>query len=151
MSRAPAVGPSSRSGALARVVRRLEAVPLRRRLVAIVGTLVGAALVITSLATAYTMRANLRAGDSIYRVGGEEILVVLPGATKVDAVDIAERLRLAVRDLRPVGVTMTVSIGVAVSPPGSFDTDDLFHRADEALYTAKANGRDMVFAAAAAN
>jgi diguanylate cyclase (GGDEF)-like protein len=100
---------------------------------------------------AYTMRANLRAGDSIYRVGGEEILVVLPGATRIDALDIAERLRLAVRDLRPVGVTMTVSIGVAVSPPGSFDTDDLFHRADEALYTAKANGRDMVFAAAAAN
>jgi diguanylate cyclase (GGDEF)-like protein len=97
----------------------------------------------------YTMRANLRAGDSIYRVGGEEILVVLPGATKEDAVDIAERLRLAVRDLRPVGVTMTVSIGVAVSRPGGFDTDDLVQRADEALYTAKANGRDMVFAAAA--
>jgi diguanylate cyclase (GGDEF)-like protein len=93
---------------------------------------------------AYTMRANLRAGDSIYRVGGEEILVVLPGATKEDAVDIAERLRLAVRDLRPVGVTMTVSIGVAVSPPGGFDTDDLVSRADEALYSAKASGRDMV-------
>ena len=62
MSEAPATGPSSRSGALARVVRRLEAVPLRRRLVAIVGTLVGAALVITSLATAYTMRTNLLEG-----------------------------------------------------------------------------------------
>ena len=94
---------------------------------------------------AYTMRAKLRAGDSIYRVGGEEILVVLPGATKDDAVDIAERLRLAVRDLHPVGVTMTVSIGVAVSSPGGFDTDDLVNRADEALYAAKANGRDTVF------
>jgi diguanylate cyclase (GGDEF)-like protein len=93
----------------------------------------------------YTMRANLRAGDSIYRVGGEEILVVLPGATKEDAFEIAERLRLAVRDLRPVGVTMTVSIGVAVSRPGGFDVDDLVNRADDALYTAKANGRDMVF------
>jgi diguanylate cyclase (GGDEF)-like protein len=93
---------------------------------------------------AYTMRASLRAGDSIYRVGGEEILVVLPGATKEDAVGIAERLRLAVRDLRPVGVTMTVSIGVAVSRPGGFDMDDLVQRADEALYASKANGRDMV-------
>jgi diguanylate cyclase (GGDEF)-like protein len=99
----------------------------------------------------YTMRAKLRAGDSIYRVGGEEILVVLPGATREDAVAIAERLRLAVRDLRPVGVTMTVSIGVAVSRPGGFDTDDLVQRADEALYTAKANGRDMVFAASSPN
>jgi diguanylate cyclase (GGDEF)-like protein len=96
---------------------------------------------------AYTMRTTLRAGDSIYRIGGEEILVVLPGATKENAVDIAERLRLAVRDLRPVGVTMTVSIGVAVSGPGGFDTDDLVSRADDALYTAKACGRDMVFAA----
>src|SRR4029077_5477924 len=94
---------------------------------------------------AYTMRASLRAGDSIYRVGGEEILVVLPGATKADAVNIAERLRLAVRDLRPVGVQMTVSIGAAVSRPGGFDVDDLVQRADEALYAAKANGRDGVF------
>jgi diguanylate cyclase (GGDEF)-like protein len=97
---------------------------------------------------AYTMRAKLRAGDSIYRVGGEEMLVVLPGATKGDAFGIAERLRIAVRDLHPVGVTMTVSIGVAVSRPGDFDTDDLVHRADEALYAAKANGRDTVSFAA---
>jgi diguanylate cyclase (GGDEF)-like protein len=94
---------------------------------------------------AHTMRASLRAGDSIYRVGGEEILVVLPGATKVDAVKIAKRLQLAVRDLRPAGVRMTVSIGAAVSRPGGFDVDDLVRRADEALYAAKANGRDGVF------
>jgi diguanylate cyclase (GGDEF)-like protein len=94
---------------------------------------------------AHTMRASLRAGDSIYRIGGEEILVVLPGATKVDAVAIAERLRLAVRNLHPVGLRMTVSIGAAVSRPGGFDVDDVVRRADEALYAAKANGRDTVF------
>ncbi len=99
---------------------------------------------------ASTMRASLRAGDSIYRVGGEEILVVLPGARREDAVKVAERLRLAIRDLRPVGVTMTVSIGAAVSRPGGFDADDLVHRADEALYSAKSNGRDMVIVATAA-
>lgn len=94
---------------------------------------------------AYTMRAALRAGDSIYRVGGEEILVVLPSADRADAVEIAERLRQAVRGCRPVGVAMTISIGVSVSPPGAVDTDDLVSRADAALYSAKARGRDMVF------
>ncbi len=49
-------------GPVARVVRRLEAVPLRTRLVAIVGTLVGAALLLTSLATAVLMRSDLMDG-----------------------------------------------------------------------------------------
>jgi diguanylate cyclase (GGDEF)-like protein len=93
---------------------------------------------------AYTMRAALRAGDSIYRVGGEEILVVLPSADEKDAIEIAERLRLAVRDRRPVGVQVTVSIGVAVSRSGGVDTDDLVSRADMALYAAKASGRDAI-------
>jgi diguanylate cyclase (GGDEF)-like protein len=93
---------------------------------------------------AYVMRASLRAGDSIYRVGGEEILVVLPGASRADAVEIAERLRAAVRERRPVGVGVTVSIGVAVSRAAMVDTDDLVARADAALYAAKAGGRDTV-------
>ncbi|HSS05388.1 MAG TPA: GGDEF domain-containing protein [Solirubrobacterales bacterium] len=93
---------------------------------------------------AYTMRTNLRAGDSIYRVGGEEILVVLPGATKADAVGIAERLRHAVRERRPAGVAVTLSIGVAVSQTGPLDTDELVGLADAALYCAKAAGRDQV-------
>jgi diguanylate cyclase (GGDEF)-like protein len=93
---------------------------------------------------AYTMRSVLRAGDSIYRVGGEEILVVLPGATKVDAVGIAERLRKTVRERRPAGVAVTISVGVAVSPTGPLDTDELVGLADAALYSAKAAGRDRV-------
>ena len=93
---------------------------------------------------AYTMRATLRAGDSIYRVGGEEVLVILPGAGKDAAVEIAERLRQAVRLRRPVGVTVTVSVGVAVSESDIVDTDDLVMRADTALYAAKAGGRDAV-------
>ena len=94
---------------------------------------------------AYTMRATLRAGDSIYRVGGEEILVVLPGAGRAAALEIAERLRTAVRERRPVGVQVTVSIGVAVAEPDFVDTDDLIARADAALYAAKAEGRNAVF------
>jgi diguanylate cyclase (GGDEF)-like protein len=94
---------------------------------------------------AYTMRAVLRSGDSIYRVGGEEILVILPGASREDAGKIAERLRHEVRDREPVGVRVTISIGAAVSDPGPIDTDDLVARADAALYAAKAGGRDKVF------
>jgi diguanylate cyclase (GGDEF)-like protein len=93
---------------------------------------------------AYTMRAALRAGDSIYRIGGEEILVVLPGAGEEAAIEIAERLRWTVRERNPVGVPVTVSIGLAVSRPSRVDTDDLVARADAALYAAKADGRDTV-------
>jgi diguanylate cyclase (GGDEF)-like protein len=96
---------------------------------------------------AYTMRAVLRAGDSIYRIGGEEILVVLPGASEKDAVGVAERLCQAVRKRRPGGVGVTISIGAAVTKPDTVDTDDLVARADAALYSAKANGRDAVFVA----
>ncbi len=94
---------------------------------------------------AYTMRATLQAGDMIYRVGGEEILVILPGAGREDAIEIAERLRHAVHDRRPVGVPVTVSIGVAVSEPAAVDADDLVARADAALYAAKAGGRNIVY------
>jgi len=94
---------------------------------------------------AYTMRASLQAGDSIYRVGGEEILVILPGANREDAIEIAERLRHEVAERRPVGVHVTVSIGVAVAEPDAVDTDDLVARADAALYAAKAGGRNQVF------
>jgi diguanylate cyclase (GGDEF)-like protein len=94
---------------------------------------------------AYTMRATLRAGDSIYRVGGEEILVILPGAGHEDAIEIAERLRVAVRDRKPVGIPVSLSVGVAVAEPERVDTEDLLARADASLYAAKAGGRDRIF------
>jgi diguanylate cyclase (GGDEF)-like protein len=91
-----------------------------------------------------TMRAVLRAGDSIYRIGGEEILVVLPGAAKEDATGVAQRLRRAVCERRPGGVEVTISVGVAVSGPGPIDTHKLIELADAALYSAKAGGRNRV-------
>jgi diguanylate cyclase (GGDEF)-like protein len=94
---------------------------------------------------AEAMRGALRAGDSIYRVGGEEILVILPGADREDAVEIAERLRVEVRDRRPVGIAVTISVGVAVAEPDTIDTEDLIARADAALYAAKASGRNTVY------
>ncbi len=71
---------------------------------------------------AYTMRATLRAGDSIYRVGGEEILVMLPGAGHEDALEIAERLRVAVRERRPVGRTRSRSASASPSPSPAWST-----------------------------
>ena len=51
------------------------------------------------------------------------------------------------RKRRPAGVSVTISIGAAVTKPDTVDTDDLVARADAALYSAKANGRDAVFVA----
>ena len=96
----------------------------------------------------YTLRNNLRAGDSIYRVGGEEILVVLPGASREEALVVAERLRLAVRERRPAGIEVTVSIGVALAGADTPDSDALVGAADTALYSAKAAGRDRVMVCA---
>ena len=48
------------------------------------------------------------------------------------------------RERRPVGVPVTVSIGVAVARPGPLDTDELISVADAALYAAKADGRDRI-------
>lgn len=93
---------------------------------------------------AYLMRAALRAGDSVYRVGGEEILIILPGTGAEDALEIAERLRRMVRERHPGGVAVTISIGIAVAPSRPVDTDELIERADAALYAAKASGRDTV-------
>jgi diguanylate cyclase (GGDEF)-like protein len=93
----------------------------------------------------YTMRAALRAGDSIYRVGGEEILVMLPGAGQAEAMEIAERLRQEVRERDPIGVAVSLSIGVAVAEAGNVNCEDMLARADAALYTAKAQGRDRVY------
>lgn len=91
-------------------------------------------------------------GDEIARTGGEEFLVLLPGARGPRAVEVAERIRLAVRDAgiphedAPEGM-LTVSIGVAVaapSPGGSVDPRVAIAEADKALYRAKHRGRDRV-------
>jgi diguanylate cyclase (GGDEF)-like protein len=78
--------------------------------------------------------ASLRNTDLLVRYGGEEFAVVLPDCGLADAMTIAERLRTA----QPEG---TCSIGVAEWAPGE-SVDELIGRADQALYAAKAGGRD---------
>jgi two-component system cell cycle response regulator len=103
---------------------------------------------------AVRLASNVRAIDLPVRFGGEEFVVVMPETDLVDAHRIAERIRLHVAG-SPFRVldgeellTVTISIGVAAS----LSTDDpakLIKRADDAMYEAKAHGRNRVIAKAA--
>jgi diguanylate cyclase (GGDEF)-like protein len=95
---------------------------------------------------AYLLRKRLRAFDLAYRIGGEEFLVLLPGADTRECAMIAEDLRQAVA-ARTVGdgSTLTISFGVSASPRGGgFDYQKVFAAADDALYEAKSGGRNRV-------
>jgi diguanylate cyclase (GGDEF)-like protein/putative nucleotidyltransferase with HDIG domain len=87
--------------------------------------------------------ANKRRIDTAARIGGEEFALVLPETDQHEAYILAERLRSRMRTLRgsaPVGLTM--SFGVASYPVHGASVDALLRAADEALYAAKALGRD---------
>ena len=81
---------------------------------------------------AYTMRKELRAFDLAYRIGGEEFLVVLPGASPQDA-DLAERLRLAIELTPAGGMQHHDVVRRGASSPGAFGFAELFAAADAAL------------------
>ena len=99
-------------------------------------------------AVAYRLRSALRAFDSVYRVGGEEFLIVLVDTPHAEALAIAERARRTVAEHAPAGLVVTVSGGVATAQEGvPFTYDEVFGLADERLYAAKAGGRDMVVGA----
>jgi diguanylate cyclase (GGDEF)-like protein len=94
--------------------------------------------------------ATVREEDLAFRYGGEELLVVLRGATMEALLALGERLRGAVR-AQPFEVCpgerhpVTVSVGAAVvHPGGDLDWDSVLQRADNALYAAKRGGRDRV-------
>jgi diguanylate cyclase (GGDEF)-like protein len=94
---------------------------------------------------AYRLRKQLRAYDLVYRIGGEEFVVLLLGGTSAATHATAEQLRAAVAAEPIVGLDLTVSVGIAASARGTaFVWDDVFERADAALYRAKADGRDRV-------
>ena len=104
-------------------------------------------------ATAKTLREQLRSGDSVYRYGGEEFVIVLPEQTLADASQVAERLRAAVERLAiPTGVNpsvVTISAGLAeLHPTADSSPQEWLRRADAALYRAKAAGRNRVETAA---
>ena len=103
------------------------------------GHLVGDAALV---AAGDALRRALRAEDVLGRIGGEEFLALLPDTDEEAAQHAAERLRAAVAAAASP-VPLTASVGYAVLRGGE-EPDELVKRADEALYAAKAAGRDAV-------
>jgi diguanylate cyclase (GGDEF)-like protein len=101
------------------------------------------------------LREICAGGEIACRFGGEEFAVLVPGAAEAETMAFAERLREAVagaqvRHLDGLLPRVTISAGVAVYPACGSDPTTLLRRADEALYRAKADGRDCVRAAGCA-
>jgi diguanylate cyclase (GGDEF)-like protein len=93
------------------------------------------------------LAGTLRGGDAVVRYGGEEFLLVLPGATLEQALRVAERARSAV-EATPIKagesrITVTASFGVTQRRRGD-NRQQIIERADEALYQAKSRGRNRV-------
>ena len=94
---------------------------------------------------AQSLREHLRPTDMIARFGGDEFAVLLPDTTLPRALETAERLRMQVSEASPAALTqpITISAGVGHALPGDY-LDELVHRADSAMYAAKAAGRNRV-------
>ncbi len=96
------------------------------------------------MTVARIINSSVRQGDVVCRYGGEEFVVLLPETSSQDASLVAEELRRKLQDypwpLRPI----TASFGVAISTFVTSTIEDVFRRADERLYLAKARGRNQV-------
>jgi diguanylate cyclase (GGDEF)-like protein len=82
-------------------------------------------------------------------MGGEEFLLAMPGTVRTQALDVCERIRQRIAQhpwaqIAP-GLQVTMSLGMACCP--TIDASDLARRADEALYQAKAAGRNSLVCA----
>ncbi|MGC4078917.1 MAG: GGDEF domain-containing protein [Rubrivivax sp.] len=104
------------------------------------------------VAIARLLREGLRQNDVLARVGGEEFVVVLFDTAPALALEVLERLRHRVEGHAWTGyadgLAVTLSIGVAHAP--GYELAPLFERADRALYRAKADGRNRLLVAEAA-
>ncbi len=104
---------------------------------------------------AVRLATNVRAVDLPCRMGGEEFVVVMPGASLEDAGRVAERIRrdVASAPFRVMGgkeqITITISVGVAATVGDGDTPEGLLKRADEGVYEAKSAGRNKVIAKAA--
>lgn len=102
---------------------------------------------------AQILESSLRRADVLCRYGGEEFVVILPEIDSGHGNIVAEKLRRAVlaapfegQDKMP-GNCLSISIGVAAFPDHGEEAEEILEKADQALYIAKANGRNQVFIA----
>ena len=99
-------------------------------------------------ATADMLKAEVREYDGVGRYGGEEFLLVLPGCDVDQSPNVAERVRQRVAATPIVvgadAIPVSVSIGLATTGTSGFNASTLLAAADEALYRAKAGGRNRV-------
>jgi diguanylate cyclase (GGDEF)-like protein len=106
-------------------------------------------------AVADKLRASLRNIDTVGRWGGEEFVALLPDTPAELAVIVAHRLRCTIEALSianllatptydKTSVAVTISLGVATYPNQANNIGELLQRCDQALYQAKANGRNCV-------
>jgi len=88
---------------------------------------------------------TIRIIDSLYRIGGEEFAVLLPGTTIDEAIVLAERIRKAIdiQDIKHVG-HVTVSLGVSRFNDSVDDAEQFIKRADQAMYRSKETGRNKI-------
>ncbi len=98
---------------------------------------------------AHLLRHHIREHDVLARFGGEEFLILLPETELEDAVQLADKLRQQVKELkiavdRRVIISVTASFGVTASTANNFDWHTLLKTSDTALYQAKSEGRDRV-------
>jgi diguanylate cyclase (GGDEF)-like protein len=96
------------------------------------------------LHVASRLEAGVRETDAVFRIGGEEFVLALPGTGADGAMAALERIRAAVQVTRLDLPAMTVSAGVAVAVAPRTDADALFAAADTALYRAKRGGKNQV-------
>lgn len=94
---------------------------------------------------AKTLQEGIRGIDMAARIGGDEFAIILTETTLDRATEVAERLRLAIKETEILAVgTITVSVGVAEAPSCAQTVRELLALADEMLYEAKHQGRDRV-------
>jgi diguanylate cyclase (GGDEF)-like protein len=97
--------------------------------------------------TTHAVQSTLRAGDIVGRFGGEEFVILLPGADVKQATGAAERCRAAVETMKIPDapyLSVTASVGVAAFPDHGEDLDGLLKASDRAMYAAKAHGRNRI-------